>query len=164
MTPKLFLDVAVTPALALLPEAMRSAEAKSLILSICLHESSLRHRRQRNGPARGYGQFEPGPHAAIQEVLTNQKTAAHAEALCARIDIQPTWEAVYDAIEYHDLLMAGMARLLLWTIPRPLPKEAEADEAYRQYLEAWKPGRRRPDDWPADHRTAWGWVHHGERA
>jgi hypothetical protein len=60
MTPDLFLRLAVEPALSLLPESLRSTEAKAFLVAIALQESRLTARRQIGGPAHGYHQFELG--------------------------------------------------------------------------------------------------------
>ena len=51
---------AVRPALALLPAAMNTPQARCMLLAIGLQESRFVHRRQIGGPARGFWQFERG--------------------------------------------------------------------------------------------------------
>ena len=60
MTPAQFLRFAIDPALSLLPPVMDTRAARAMIISICLQESRLQHRRQIGGPARGFAQFERG--------------------------------------------------------------------------------------------------------
>lgn len=159
MTPDLFLRTAIVPALALLPDQMDSAEARAMILAIALQESSLRYRRQRgNGPARSLCQFEK---AGIGGVLLHPVTILKATALCEALSVEPTVDAVYAAIEYQDVLCAGFARLLLWTSPLNLAGPAEPPAAWRLYLDSWKPGAPRPDEWRSNFAIAWHTVLQG---
>jgi hypothetical protein len=153
VTPDLFLDVAVDPALTLLPARMTSVEARALVLAIAFQESALEHRRQQPvGPARGYCQFEePG----VAGVLTHRASRVAAHSLCSALDIEPSVAAVHRAIEFNDVLMAGFARLLLWTVPDPLPSRFEFDRAWRQYVAAWRPGKPKPTRWPSSFALAW---------
>lgn len=155
MTPRDFLSVAVIPALSLLPERMDSPAARSLILAICLQESDLRHRRQVKGPARGYAQFEL---AGVAGVLTHRASADLANDLLARLDYPGAVGAVHAALEHSDVLTAGFSRLLLWTLPIRLPLSVESELAWKQYLEAWRPGRPRPERWAERYARAWAEV------
>nr|WP_316904517.1 hypothetical protein [Ralstonia mannitolilytica] len=51
---------AIEPALAILPSAMDTREARVMLLAIGLQESRFMLRRQVGGPARGFWQFEEG--------------------------------------------------------------------------------------------------------
>lgn len=159
MTPDLLLRIGIRPALSLLPPAMSSAEAEAFLLAIAIQESDgLRARRQYlGGPARSFWQAEEG--GGFKGVLTHPATAAHARALCRTLVVPPTYTAVYVAIEFHDVLAAGFARLLLWTLPSRLPRRHEPDEAWRQYADkdtgAWRPGKPHPSKWPASWAQAW---------
>src|SRR3954463_14612266 len=118
MTPDLFLRTAIVPGFSLLPEAMDSAEARACVLAIALQESALGRRRQMaGGPARGFAQFEK---AGISGVLGHEASQSQAIALCETLNVAPTLDGVYAAIEYQDVLCAGFARLLLWTSALPL--------------------------------------------
>lgn len=133
---------ALTPALALLPERLRSREAQALLLAIGLQESLLIHRRQIRGPARGLLQFELG---GVRGVLEHRASRDLARTLCAARDVQPTPEAVYAALEHDDILAMAIGRLLLWTDPRPLPAIGQAAEAWALYLRTWRPGAAKRD-------------------
>jgi len=163
MTPQHFLTLAIRPALSLLPMRMNSPRAEALILAIALQESKLQHRRQMNGgPARSYLQFERN---GVAGVLGHHASARIAERMCGELDIRPTVEAVYTAIEFHDVLAAIFGRLLLWTLPDSLPERGEEDAALHQYLSAWRPGRPHPEFWKANYTRAWTAIegeHHGE--
>lgn len=133
---------ALTPALDLLPEPMRSREAQALLLAIGLQESLLIHRRQIRGPARGLLQFELG---GVRGVLEHRASRDLARSLCAARGVQPTAEAVYAALEHDDILAMAIGRLLLWTDPRPLPALGNAAEAWALYLRTWRPGAAKRD-------------------
>jgi len=153
--PSTFIQVGIVPALGLLPKQMDSPAAKAMIIAICLQESRLEHRRQISGPARGYPQFEMG---GIRGVLKHPASAPHAVMLCADLDCEAKVDAVYTAIEYSDVIAAGFARLLLWTLPDPLPAQHETEEGWRQYLDAWRPGLPHRETWNAFFDLAWEMV------
>lgn len=134
----------VPGALGILPEHMRSPDAIRFLVAIAWQESRGMHRRQlEGGPARGYWMFEV---AGVSGVLTHHKSSAHAEAMLTRLCYSVrTPYGVQSALEHNDTLAAGFARLLVWTLPNPLPK-TEAD-AWAQYLAAWRPGKPHPQTW-----------------
>ena len=79
----------IEPALLLLPERMRTDQAKVMLLAIGLQESRFVHRRQIGGPARGFWQFEDGRLSGLaglityNVVLSGQKKAIQGElTLC----------------------------------------------------------------------------------
>jgi hypothetical protein len=153
MTPDVFLETALIPAFRVLPPTMQSAPAKAMILAICLQESKLASRRQRNGgPARGYAQFE---RAGIRGVLTHPSASVQARAVCTALDIMPTVTDVYAAICYQDVLTCAFARLLLWTDLRSLPAQDEPDLGWNIYQSTWRPGKPRRDTWNTNFRVAW---------
>lgn len=153
MTPDRLLRLAVRPALSMLPARMTSPESEAMLMAIAWQESRMQHRRQVLGPARSYWQAEQD--GGFRGVLTHRATAGYARVLCDALDVPATHTAVYVAVEYQDVLAAGFARLLLWTLPGRLPRRAEQDAAWSQYLDAWRPGRPHARTWP----TSWdiGW-------
>lgn len=154
MRPDHLLTLAIRPALSLLPLAMRSEPAEGLLLAIAWQESEMRHRRQVPvAHARGYWQFERG--GGVAGVLRHPATERHARALCEALDVPADTLPVYEALEYHDVLAAGFARLLLWTLPGPLPDRAQRDSAWAQYLAAWRPGKPHERRWPQSWVVAW---------
>ena len=158
MTPANFLRTAVAPALGLLPEAMQTSDAHAMLIAIALQESGLHARRQLfNGPGRSYFQFELGAHPTdgVTGVLNHPRSAARVHEFCLALDIGPTPPAVYEAIEFHDVLACGCARLLLWTLPRRLPQKDESFEGWRQYLELWRPGKPHKETWAQNFLDAW---------
>lgn len=141
---------AVDEALGLLPNAMDTADARVMIYAIGLQESRFQHRRQLvkkagelvpEGPAKGFWQFERG--GGCRGVLEHWASRDLARTLCVAHGVHATPQALWDALEHNDVLAASIARLLLWTDPKPLPKrnEAGAEEAgWAYYLRTWRPG------------------------
>ncbi|WP_312903872.1 hypothetical protein [Stutzerimonas nitrititolerans] len=131
---------AIAPALALLPARMNSPQAEIMLLAIGLQESEFTHRRQMgNGPARSFWQGERGG-GMVAGVRTHETTEKHAALLYCTRSVEPNNEAIWKAIEHDDVLAAGLARLLLWSDPLPLPETHEVDEAFDLYLRTWRPG------------------------
>lgn len=145
MTPADFIRFGLDPALALLPRQMDTPEARAMIIAICLQESGLLHRRQLGGPARGFAQFEQG--GGVKGVLAHRSSKAYAVALCEALSIPVDIPVVYEALAWNDVLAAGFARLLLWTLPQPLPSLDDEDGAWAQYIDAWRPGKPHRDRW-----------------
>lgn len=150
---KIKLD-AIWPALDLLPPPMSKGihRVTTMMLAIGLQESRFKHRRQINGPARGYWQFERG--GGVRGVLLHNTTRDAAVALCKARGVAPNDQAVYAALERDDVLAAGFARLLLWTDPRPLPELGDADAAWDYYIRNWRPGKPHRETWDALYREA----------
>ncbi|ASL27341.1 hypothetical protein [Azotobacter chroococcum] len=136
---------AIAPALALLPARMNSPQAEALLLAIGLQESSLIHRRQVGGPARGLWQFEQG--GGVRGVLLHPLSRPHALAVCEARGIAPVPSAVYAVLEHDDILAAAFARLLLWTDPAPLPEVGEVANGWDYYQRTWRPGKPHRDRW-----------------
>lgn len=160
MTPRLFQDIALAPALRLLPDVMDSPEARAMVIAICLQESELKHRMQMGGPARGYAQFERG--GGVYGVLTHSASLDFAHAACKALDIEPESYAVHEAMAFNDILACVFARLLLWTTPMHIPRENESHRAWKMYLSTWRPGKPRPEKWAANFLRAWRVVHDEE--
>lgn len=142
-------------AYALLPPALASPAATAFVLAIGLQESRFLARRQIRGPARGFWQFEPG---GVAGVLAHASTAALADravfTLCyaaLRVDVPGLCEALAD----NDVLAFVFARLLLATIPDPLPRRGDTEIAWEQYGRTWRPGIPRRVSWDDCCHTAW---------
>lgn len=144
MNPFTFIRLGIEPGLSLLPERMNTPRARAMLMAIALQESDLKHRRQVNGPARGYFQFEK---AGIRGVLTHGATSELAGAICRQLDIVPSVADVYQAIEFNDPLAVAFARLLLWTDPAPLPDQHHDRDGWAIYLRTWRPGKPHPQRW-----------------
>ncbi len=151
-----FRRVALDPGLNLLPQRMDTVEARVMLVAIALQESRIQHRRQKPvAHARGYWQFERG--GGVRGVLRHRSTKRLAAIVCEELDVRPVEAEVYEAITYCDTLACVFARLLLWTLPRPLP-DGDAAEGWKQYIETWRPGKPRPDSWPRNFQKAQEWV------
>lgn len=150
MTPQAALSTAINPALDLLPAKMRSPEACVMLLAIGGQESQLKFRTQAGGPARGLWQFETG---GVREVMQKADPRDVTNLFDARDVHYAVTNAMY-AIETDDIFAAGMARLLLWCDPKPLPPIGAMGTAWNYYVRNWEPGKPRPTDWPANYRAA----------
>ena len=154
MTPATVLTSIIRPAAAMLHALggpLPSDAADRVLLAVALQESGLTARYQgapdaTPGPARSWWQMEVG---GVQGILYHPASAKLAAELCTACYVQPTGPSVWRAIEGHDLLAAGLARLLLWTDRHPLPEDETS--GWCRYAELWRPGRPRPQDW----RSAW---------
>jgi len=155
--PQLLLDLVIVPTMEeLLPARMNTPEAWAMLIAIALQESNLEHRRQIKGPARGFWQFEKS--GGVSGVLGHRSTKELAHSVCVALSVTPDADSVYTAIEYNDHLACAFARLLLWTLPRPLPAYKDSGPAWMQYIDAWRPGKPHPDGWVRRWETAWETV------
>lgn len=136
----------VADGLAILPPRMNSSKAIVMMLAIGLQESRFKHRRQINGPARGFWQFERG--GGVAGVLRHEASRKHALEACDIRDVSPVPAQVYARLEHDDVLAAAFARLLLWTDPAPLPEIGDVQGAWDLYLRVWRPGKPHPETWP----------------
>lgn len=158
MTPQRLLATGIIPALAEL--AARgipdTPAARRFLLAIALQESALAHRRQvvgsgeENGPAVSFWQFEKG--GGCVGVLRHHAVKSHMEALCAAFNVQATPGGLWEAMRYNDVVAAVAARLLVYTLPSGLPRNAA--EGWAQYIDAWRPGKPHPHKWAACWGTA----------
>lgn len=155
MTTAVYLSRVVIPgALQVLPAPMDSPAARSMLLAIALQESNCCARRQLNGPARGFWQFEIG---GVRGVLSHPASKPHLAEALALLSYPVTADATlpYMALEHNDILAAILARLLLWTDPTALPAADDAETGWTIYARTWRPGKPRKRDWPANFAQAW---------
>lgn len=156
MTPEVFLRVVVAPALTLLPAPLDTSAARALLVAIALQESGLTARRQAgNGPARSYLQFE---RVGLRGLLQHPRSHGYLKRVCTALDVVPNVYGIYRAIEFQDGLAVCCGRLLLWTLPAPLPVRGDDVNAWEQYLACWRPGKPRPDAWAGNVAAAWDVV------
>jgi hypothetical protein len=156
------LTTIIDPALRLLPPMMTSDRAKAMLLAIQYQEDPRMVRRQIagyredgtviDGPARGLWQFERG---GVSGVLRHHKTRDHALAVCHKLGNAGTVASVYHQLQHDDILAACFARLNLWWLPWPLAVQSDPDEGWRQYFEAWRPGKPKREKWDDNFRKAW---------
>jgi len=86
---------------------------------------------------------------AISDTLASQLYRAR--------NVEANDTAIWNAIEFDDVLAAGLARLLVWSDPRPLPSLGDDEAAWALYLRTWRPGAyaRGTPDQQAALRTKW---------
>jgi len=154
---KTVIEVAIKPALALLPPKMDTAAARVMLLATGLQESRFIHRHQIGGPARGFWQFEKGTRASrggVWGVYLHAASKNHLVPLCRVRSVACDPDAIYAALEYDDVLAAGVARLLLWTDPMSLPPVGDSGAGWLLYQRTWRPGKPHPQTWPDLYRQA----------
>lgn len=133
----------------LIAEQFDTPAAHQMLAAIAFQESDFIHRRQIKGPAKGFWQFEL---AGILGVRNHDSTYAWANYMCDIFRIENKAYSMHQALEYNDQFAATMARLLLWTDPRPLPTTQQ--EGWEYYLRNWRPGKPRPEKWPESWQKA----------
>lgn len=151
---------------ALARAAVDTVDSRRFLLAITFQETGLLvgSRRQRpTGPARGWWQFEP---IAVREVLCGPRTREAAGRVLGYLgylklpaaaspgDIDAAVLYAHAAIEHNDVLAAAFARLFLWPVPAPIPRDEGA--GWAQYLGRWAPSKADPDRWPWAWRRACG--------
>lgn len=142
----------IDPALDVLPPKMRSDEARCLLLAIGRQESGFAMRVQRPvAHARGLWPFEQ---AGVAGVLSHRASSRYVHALCTAQDLRPAARTVWVRLRYNDVLAACLARLLLWTDPRALPRVGRVDSAWKYYLANWRPGKPGRARWDAAYGEA----------
>lgn len=133
------LDADIHAGLALLPAKMSGDRALVMLHAINRQENPTRVPRQLpNGPAVGDFQFEKG--GGIRGVLTHGAVSALARQACHSQGVAFDADAIYAALQVNPVLAAALARLLLWTDPKPLPAVGDVSEAWALYLRVWRPG------------------------
>ena len=140
------LDQDIRAGLALLPPQMGTRPARVLLHAINLQENPTRLEQQVKGPARGDYQFERG--GGVKGVMTHAASKRLAEEVCRARGVAFNAESIYQAIGRDPVLAAALARLLLWTDPKPLPAAGDEQGAWELYLRVWRPGAyaRQPDE------------------
>lgn len=149
MKPDIFYGDLLMPALLTLEPWIGikvTPEALVMMMAIAGQESEWMYRRQIGGPARGYWQFEKG--GGTNGVLSHAASSSRAKSVCSHLDIPSDLDTVFEALAWNDILGPAMARLLLWTDPRPLPQVGSQQAAWDYYLSIWRPGKPHPESWP----------------
>lgn len=150
MTPNDALTSAIQPAFRMLPDGMDTPLARIMLLAIGLQESRFLYRKQINGPARGFWQFEKG--GGVKGVMRHPSSGPMALVVCSALDIRFDETIIYNRLAVDDVLGAAFARLLLWTDPRAIPDNA--DDAWSMYVRNWRPGKPHPETWPDFYRQS----------
>lgn len=151
------ISTAIAPGLVLLPAEMDTPEARVMLLSIGLQESRFTARQQVGGPARGFWQFEQGTQKSrggVWGLYLHPASRYWMSMLCAARGVAFDPASIYDALDNDDMLAAGVARLGLFTDPQRLPATGDVAGAWSLYLRVWRPGKPKPDTWPALHAQA----------
>lgn len=153
MSPLRLLSLAIVPAMAELTRygIPDTTDARRFLLAIALQESGLAHRRQvvkggvENGPAVSFWQGEITGGMCL--TLKHERTRPMMRAVCADFNVQSTAAGLWEAMRYNDIVAAIAARLLIFTLPSMLPTTAE--DGWKQYIDAWRPGKPHPGKWRA---------------
>lgn len=148
---------------ALLPAIMfDSPRAWAMLLAIGLQESKFLARRQDDaGPARGFWQFERG--GGCRGVMSHPHTRELASDVLRDLrygHLVGKVREVHYTLHDNDVLACAFARLLLWTVPGPLPTRTSAAAGWSQYLEGWRPGAPHAATWNANYAEAWDRLEH----
>lgn len=163
MTPSTLLETIIDPALRLVETKYRTDEARALLIAIALQESEISERRQTlnagrwwlypTSPGTGFWMFEAG--GAVHGVLKHPVCSAFIGPVLKTLEYPSNRDIIHDALVHNDVLACLMARALLLSLPAPLPARGDHEEGWRQYIEAWQPGKPKPDKWPRNYAAAW---------
>lgn len=129
-----------------------TSQSDVLMLAIAGQESGWSDRVQSGaGPAHGFWQFEKGGGVAgVMGRYPNFVLAMAAKTgVITEVTAAQVWLAM--ALPQGDGLSFGMARLLLWTDPTPLPAVGDEDDGWDYYQSLWRPG--------APSRSRWATVY-----
>ena len=149
MTPDVFLSCVVDRGLKFLHDKQKIVvmpQARVMLVAIGGQESGWAARRQYGGPARSYFQCERG--GAIHGVMNHPASKAALQGVVSALDIPWDEATIYEAIAWNDTLAVCLARLLLFTDPRPLPAIGDQTGAWDAYIRLWRPGKPKPETWP----------------
>lgn len=146
-------------ALILLPMEMYTPEALVIMLTIGLQESRFEHRRQLVGnppkpvgPAKGWWQFERL--GGCKGVVAHPASRYWMAKVCDNRGVEFTATAIWNAIEFDDILAAAAARLLMFTDRPKLPPIGDEKAAWNMYLRTWRPGKPHRATWPGLYNQA----------
>ena len=152
MTPAQFNTAVMIPGevwfTGVVPEIPVDDRARTLLLAIAGQESGWTDRVQvGGGEAHGFWQFERG--GAVAALMSNKLTAPLVQRMTT-VEGWVTssfliWQRI--ALPAGDNLAFGLARLLLWTDPAPLPDIGDEDGAWDYYSRLWRPGKPSRERW-----------------
>lgn len=147
----------IAAGLALLPANMNTLAAAVQLYATSRQENPQRLQKQIGGPAVGDYQFEKG--GGVKGVTNPDFKTVYAasKALCAARKVAFTPDAIYQALKTDPVLAAGMARLLYYTDPKPLPDPGDEVAGWGLYLRTWRPGAyaRQPEELRAKWRKSY---------
>jgi hypothetical protein len=134
----------IRTSLEMMGDKYTGPEAEQILAAIAYQESNFKYRKQINGPARGFWQFERG--GGVVGVMKHAASKKLAARLCEKHLVEFESNAIYKELAENDTLACQFARLLLYTDPRALP--TEQDESWDYYIRNWRPGKPHPHRWP----------------
>lgn len=148
--------------LALLPEPLRTLDAKVQLYATSIQENPTRAPRQLIkkdgklqpiGPAAGDYQFEKT--GGIRGLINFKSTRVQAmlAGVCKARNVATTVDALFEAIQVDPVLAAALARLLYFTDSGALPRAGAEQYAWEVYLRTWRPGAYERD--PQGLRAKW---------
>lgn len=163
MKPQDVYDFLLPACLALFPAEYSSKEAQAMMIAIGLQESDFKHRQQLVGNHRNWWQSLTGPavsmwqfeRVGIRGVLEHRTTGPLIRLVLDKLGYPADVETIYKAIIHNDILAVCFARLLLFTVPDPLPTRNQPAKGWEQYVWAWRPGKPKPDRWQERFSRAW---------
>ncbi len=150
MTPESF-NIIMDSAFKFMPSKMNSRRARAMLLAIALQESQFQNRNQIGGPANGYFQFEL---IGVRGTILHYRTGVQVQRVCEHFGYG-TAQQIHLAIEDNDLLATVLARYNLYNYPGALPGKEDVEEAWRQYLSRWRPGKPHRQRWTGYYNRAW---------
>jgi hypothetical protein len=155
MSPRDLDRLVILPVLDYLGSPFHAIKARVLLLAIAIQETDLATRDQGNpavpGPARGFWQFE---RIAVEDFLRHghKTTKQAAAAVWQPQTVESIWYALGTGADH---LACVLARDRLWRmIPAPLPELGDANGAWDQYADAWRPGKPNPQRWLESYQRA----------
>lgn len=148
--------------LVLLPEPLRSLDAKVQLYATSIQENPTRASRQLIkkdgklqpiGPAAGDYQFEKT--GGIRGLLNfkSDRVQVMLRSVCAARQVPQTIDGLFDGVQRDAVLAAALARLLYFTDSGALPKAGAEQYAWDVYLRTWRPGAYERD--PKGLRAKW---------
>jgi len=151
-------------ALGEMPSKLDTKESRVMLLTIGLQESRFTATRQLvgkppkpTGPAKSYWQGEKGG-GMVHGVRVHASTNVLAHEAYNRHKVAANDLAIWNAIEFDQVLACTLARLLLYSDPFKLPELGAQGAAWSLYTRTWKPGKPKPDTWPEFYQQALAFV------
>lgn len=151
MTPKHALETIIVPTLAPLGAPFDTRDARLMLVAAGMQESRFEARDQGDpdvpGPARGLWQFEK---IACRDFVERGHRRLQHAVRCRRaigvLEPMRLWWLIGEP--RFDPVACLLARDALFRhVAEPLPQPGDVDEAWRQYVAAWKPGQRDRERW-----------------
>lgn len=148
--------------LALLPDTLRSIDAKVQVYATSIQENPTRVPRQLIkkdgnlqpvGPAAGDYQFEKTGGIRGLVNFKSPRLQQMLDHVCAERMWGKNEDTLFGAVQVDPILAAALARLLYFTDAGALPKAGAEQYAWDVYLRTWRPGAYERD--PKGLRAKW---------